>query len=171
MWSAVHREHLPGDGGGGQAVRGGPFRRGGEPGGDRARRFADDLDLELAFASYQALLECDGVDAVYVALPIPMHIEWAIKALRAGKHVLCEKAFAVSPEDARRAFDAAADARRMCTEAGSCPPGARQVQRDRRARGAGLTAGPHAYGQHARAAGPTGRHRARRGRRNGWPRT
>jgi predicted dehydrogenase len=86
-------------------------------GGDRARRFADDLDLELAFASYQALLECDGVDAVYVALPISMHVEWAIKALRAGKHVLCEKPFAVSPEDARRAFDAAADARRMCAEA------------------------------------------------------
>src|SRR5215475_13961850 len=86
-------------------------------GGDRARRFADDLDLELAFASYQALLECDSVDAVYVALPISMHIEWTIKALRAGKHVLCEKPFAVSPEDARRAFAAAADAGRVCAEA------------------------------------------------------
>jgi predicted dehydrogenase len=86
-------------------------------GGDRARRFADDLDLELAFASYQALLECDGVDAVYVALPISMHAEWTIKALEAGKHVLCEKPFVVGPEDARRAFDAAADARRVCAEA------------------------------------------------------
>jgi predicted dehydrogenase len=86
-------------------------------GGDRARQFAGDLDLELAFASYQALLECDDVDAVYVALPISMHVEWTIKALRAGKHVLCEKPFAVSPEDARRAFDAAADARRVCAEA------------------------------------------------------
>jgi predicted dehydrogenase len=85
-------------------------------GGDRARRFASDLDLELAFSSYQDLLECDGVDAVYVALPISMHVEWTIKALRAGKHVLCEKPFAVSPEDARRAFDAAADARRLCAE-------------------------------------------------------
>jgi xylose dehydrogenase (NAD/NADP) len=86
-------------------------------GGERARQFADDLDLELAFASYQALLECDGVDAVYVALPISMHAEWTIKALEAGKHVLCEKPFVVSPEDARRAFAAAADARRVCAEA------------------------------------------------------
>ena len=85
--------------------------------GDRARRFADDIGLELAFGSYRALLESDGVDAVYVALPISMHIEWTINALRAGKHVLCEKPFAVSPEDARRAFDAAADARRVCAEA------------------------------------------------------
>src|SRR5215468_9103010 len=85
--------------------------------GDRSRRFADDLGLELAFASYQTLLECDGVDAVYVALPISMHIEWTIHALRAGKHVLCEKPFALSPEEARRAFDAAADARRVCAEA------------------------------------------------------
>ena len=85
--------------------------------GDRARQFADDLDLELAFASYRALLECDGVDAVYVALPISMHAEWTVEALEAGKHVLCEKPFVVSPEDARRAFDAAADARRVCAEA------------------------------------------------------
>jgi len=85
-------------------------------GDDRARRFADDVGLELAFASYQALLECDGVDAVYVALPISMHIEWTVRALRAGRHVLCEKPFAVSPEDARQAFDAAADARRVCAE-------------------------------------------------------
>src|SRR5262249_28511590 len=86
-------------------------------GGDRARRFADDLDLELAFASYQALLESGDVDAVYVALPISMHVEWTIKALRSGKHVLCEKPFALSPEDARRAFDAAADAQSVCAEA------------------------------------------------------
>jgi D-xylose 1-dehydrogenase (NADP+, D-xylono-1,5-lactone-forming) len=84
--------------------------------GDRARRFAEDLGLEMAFASYQALLECDGVDAVYVALPISMHVEWTVKALRAGKHVLCEKPFALSPADARRAADAAEDARRVCAE-------------------------------------------------------
>jgi xylose dehydrogenase (NAD/NADP) len=49
-------------------------------GADRARRFAGDLGLELAFASYQALLDCDGVDAVYVALPISMHAEWTVRA-------------------------------------------------------------------------------------------
>jgi len=84
--------------------------------GDRARQFAEDFDLERAFASYEALLEWDSVDAIYVALPNSMHTEWTIKALKAGKHVLCEKPFAISPEDARRAFDAAADARRVCAE-------------------------------------------------------
>jgi predicted dehydrogenase len=84
--------------------------------GDRARQFAAGLGLDRAFASYEALLEYDGVDAIYVALPISMHTEWTVKALRAGKHVLCEKPFALSPADAASAFDAAADARRVCAE-------------------------------------------------------
>lgn len=84
--------------------------------GERARRFAESFDLARAFSSYEALLDWDGVDAIYVALPISMHTEWTIKALKAGKHVLCEKPFALSADDARAAFDAAAEARRVCAE-------------------------------------------------------
>lgn len=82
----------------------------------RARQFAADFGLDQAFASYQAMLESGSVDAVYVALPNAMHAEWTIKALRAGKHVLCEKPFVLSPADAAAAFDAAAAAGRVCAE-------------------------------------------------------
>jgi len=82
----------------------------------RARRFADELGLEASFGAYEELLASDDVNAVYVALPISMHTEWTIKSLRAGKHVLCEKPFAISPEDAAHCFDAASSAGRLCAE-------------------------------------------------------
>jgi predicted dehydrogenase len=84
--------------------------------GARARAFADELGLELSFGSYEELLASDRVDAVYVALPVSMHTDWTIRSLEAGKHVLCEKPFATSPEDAARCFDAAEAAGRRCAE-------------------------------------------------------
>jgi D-xylose 1-dehydrogenase (NADP+, D-xylono-1,5-lactone-forming) len=82
----------------------------------RARAFADELGLAASFGSYEELLASDAVDAIYVALPVSMHTEWTISALQAGKHVLCEKPFAVSPKDAARCFDAAESAGRYCVE-------------------------------------------------------
>ena len=84
--------------------------------GARARAFADELGLELSFGSYEELLASDRVDAVYVALPVSMHSDWTVRSLQAGKHVLCEKPFATSPEDAARCFDAAEAAGRRCIE-------------------------------------------------------
>jgi predicted dehydrogenase len=83
----------------------------------RAREFADGIGLVESFGSYEALLESDGVDAIYVALPPAMHTEWTVKALGAGKHVLCEKPFALTAADAERAFDAA-DRHRTSTPTG-----------------------------------------------------
>jgi D-xylose 1-dehydrogenase (NADP+, D-xylono-1,5-lactone-forming) len=82
----------------------------------RARAFADELGLEASFGSYEELLASGEVDAVYVPLPVSMHTEWTVKALEAGKHVLCEKPFATSAADAARCFDAAERAGRRCVE-------------------------------------------------------
>jgi D-xylose 1-dehydrogenase (NADP+, D-xylono-1,5-lactone-forming) len=60
-----------------------------------------------AYGSYQALLEDREVEAVYVGLPNGLHEEWVLKALEAGKHVLCEKALALSHASAQRMARAA----------------------------------------------------------------
>jgi predicted dehydrogenase len=57
---------------------------------------------------YQGLCDSDVVDAVYIALPPPLHKEWIIKALRADKHVICEKAMLYSIDDLNECFDLAA---------------------------------------------------------------
>jgi D-xylose 1-dehydrogenase (NADP+, D-xylono-1,5-lactone-forming) len=82
----------------------------------RARAFAGELGLEASFGSYEELLASGTVDAVYVPLPVALHIEWTVKALEAGKHVLCEKPLATSAADAARCLDAAEAAGRHCVE-------------------------------------------------------
>ena len=83
---------------------------------DRATAYAADLGVPRRFGSYDALLSDDGVDAVYIPLPIAMHTEWTIQALQAGKHVLCEKPFAMTAAHAAACFDAADAAGRVCIE-------------------------------------------------------
>jgi D-xylose 1-dehydrogenase (NADP+, D-xylono-1,5-lactone-forming) len=83
----------------------------------RAEAQASSLGIERALGSYEAVLEDPDIDAVYVALPNSMHVEWSIRALEAGKHVLCEKPMARSVEAVERAFDAAERADRVLTEA------------------------------------------------------
>lgn len=83
---------------------------------DRAAARAAELGVARSFGSYDALLSDDAVDAVYIPLPIALHTEWTIRALRAGKHVLCEKPFATSAADAAACFDAAEAAGRVCIE-------------------------------------------------------
>jgi D-xylose 1-dehydrogenase (NADP+, D-xylono-1,5-lactone-forming) len=73
----------------------------------RAEAFAAEHGLERAHGSYEDVLADPGVDAVYIPLPNSLHVEWSIRALEAGKHVLCEKPMSRRPEDVERAFDVA----------------------------------------------------------------
>jgi predicted dehydrogenase len=82
----------------------------------RAEAQARQLGIAGAVGSYEAALEDPEVDAVYVSLPNALHVPWAIRALEAGKHVLCEKPLTRRPEDAERAFDAAQAAGRVLME-------------------------------------------------------
>jgi predicted dehydrogenase len=74
---------------------------------ERAEAFARERGIPRAHGSYEDLLADPEVDAVYVPLPNSMHVEWSIRALEAGKHVLCEKPMSRHPEDVERAFDVA----------------------------------------------------------------
>ena len=74
---------------------------------DLARGVAANLGIPRAHGSYEALLGDPEVDAVYIPLPNHLHAEWTIAAVRAGKHVLCEKPLAMTEADAERMIEAA----------------------------------------------------------------
>jgi predicted dehydrogenase len=63
---------------------------------ETAESYAAQWDIPKSYASYQAMLDSEVVDAVYIGLPNHLHAEWTIRALRSGKHVLCEKPFALT---------------------------------------------------------------------------
>jgi predicted dehydrogenase len=66
------------------------------------------LNIPKAYGSYQELLEDPDIQAVYNPLPNHLHVPWSIKALEAGKHVLCEKPIAMTADEAQTLVDAAA---------------------------------------------------------------
>jgi xylose dehydrogenase (NAD/NADP) len=70
----------------------------------RAEAYAGEHGIERAYGSYEALLADRDVDAVYVSLPNGLHVEWTMRALEVGKHVLCEKPFSRHSAAVENAF-------------------------------------------------------------------
>lgn len=82
-----------------------------------AEAFAREWKIPRAHGSYESLLADPEVDVIYNSLPNHLHAEWTIKALRAGKHVLCEKPFALSLAEADAMSAAARETGKILAEA------------------------------------------------------
>ena len=84
---------------------------------EKARDYQETFGFQKAYGSYDEMLADPEVEAVYIPLPNDIHCEWTVKALRAGKHVLCEKPLAVSEKQAKEMFRAAEENNVLLMEA------------------------------------------------------
>jgi predicted dehydrogenase len=83
----------------------------------RADAFARKHGIPTVYGSYAELVDAKDVDAVYIPLPNGLHAKWALAALEAGKHVLCEKPFTANAEEAKRVAASAASSGLVVMEA------------------------------------------------------
>src|SRR3954469_4685004 len=83
----------------------------------KASAYAHEWQIPRALGPYDALLNDRDIDVIYISLPNSLHVEWTIRALEAGKHVLCEKPLALSVEEVDRITDACRRSGRAAAEA------------------------------------------------------
>lgn len=74
---------------------------------EKAEEFKNEFGFEKAYGDYESLLNDPEVEAVYIPLPNDIHYEWVLKAINAGKHVLCEKPLAPTSKEVREMHEAA----------------------------------------------------------------
>jgi len=80
---------------------------------NKAIEAAETLNIPKAYESYEELLADPEIDAVYIPLPNHLHVPWSIKALEAGKHVLCEKPIGLNAGEAQQLLDVSAEYPRL----------------------------------------------------------
>jgi predicted dehydrogenase len=83
----------------------------------RADAYAQTWKIPRAYGTYDALLADPEIEAVYISLPNTLHCEWSIRAMEAGKHVLCEKPLSRHPDEVAAAFDVAERTGMLMSEA------------------------------------------------------
>ncbi len=76
---------------------------------ERAKAYAVQWNIPRAYGSYDALLQDQDIDVVYISLPNSLHCRWTIASAHAGKHILCEKPFALSIDECDQMINAASD--------------------------------------------------------------
>src|SRR4051812_16500667 len=82
-----------------------------------AAEFAGQYGISKSYPTYEQVIADKQVDAIYISLPNSLHCEWAIRALDAGKHVLCEKPIAANEAEAKKMFEAGERSGKILAEA------------------------------------------------------
>ncbi len=84
---------------------------------EKAEAFAAEFGGAYAFGSYEELFTCNEVDVIYIATPHTGHMEWAIKAMKHGKHVLCEKPLGINRTEVEKMISVALENKVFLMEA------------------------------------------------------
>ena len=84
---------------------------------EKVEAYAREWEIPQTFDSYEAMLQSDAIDAVYISLPNHLHAEWSIYAMKQGKHVLCEKPFVLTMAEMDAVEATAVDTGMTITEA------------------------------------------------------
>ena len=84
---------------------------------EKVEKFKNEFGFKKGYVGYDALLEDEEIEALYIPLPNHLHKEWVIKALKAGKNVLCEKPLGLNEAEVKEMFETAKENKVILMEA------------------------------------------------------